>query len=159
MQSLKSGLCNLSNEAYLINLELFLNYFNPARGIVGRVTDCGVRGLELKSPSSILTSWTETSSLSRVVRDGGDPCFVPFSGWKKESPTVESSTWPLSSHKCSENYTKTEAKNYFIVFSRCIRYWRRPSSVSKRHVHGTFSIRSVTRRLPLHAKRNADRLL
>ena len=36
----------------------------PARGIVGRVTDC------CKSQGSILTSRTETSSLSRVVRDG-----------------------------------------------------------------------------------------
>ena len=36
----------------------------------GRVTDCGVRGLWFKSPGSILTSRTETSSLSRVVRDG-----------------------------------------------------------------------------------------
>ena len=42
----------------------------PARGRVGRVTDCGVRGLGFKSKGSILTSGTETSSLSRVVRDG-----------------------------------------------------------------------------------------
>ena len=41
-----------------------------ASGRVGRVTDCGVRGLGFKSPGSILTSRTETSSLSRVVRDG-----------------------------------------------------------------------------------------
>ena len=33
-----------------------------------------VRGLGFKSPGSILTSRTETSSLSRVVRDGWDPC-------------------------------------------------------------------------------------
>ena len=46
----------------------------PARGRVGRVTDCGVRGIGFKSPGSILTSRTETSSLSRVVRYGGDPC-------------------------------------------------------------------------------------
>ena len=32
----------------------------PARGRVGRVTDCGVRGLGFKSPGSILTSRTET---------------------------------------------------------------------------------------------------
>ena len=55
---------------------------NPARGRVGRVTDCGVRGLWFKSPGSILTSRTETSSLSRVVRDGWDPCSVPVSGYK-----------------------------------------------------------------------------
>ena len=52
----------------------------PARGRVGRVTDCGVRGLGFKSPGSILTSKTETSSLSRVVRDGWDPCSAPLSG-------------------------------------------------------------------------------
>ena len=49
-------------------------------GRVGRVTDCGVRGLGFKSPGSILTSRTETSSPSRVVRDGWDPCSVPLSG-------------------------------------------------------------------------------
>ena len=32
--------------------------------------DCGVRGLGFKSPGSLLTSRTETTSLSRVVRDG-----------------------------------------------------------------------------------------
>ena len=58
-------------------------YTYPARGGVGRVTDCGVRGLGFKSPGSILTYWTETSSLSRVVRYGGDPCSVPVSGLKK----------------------------------------------------------------------------
>ena len=70
------------------------------------MTDCGVRGLWFKSPGLFLTSKTETSSLSRVVRDGGDPCSVPLSGLKK-SPTVESPTWPLNSHNCSENYNKT----------------------------------------------------
>ena len=51
-----------------------------ARGRVRRVTDCTVRGLEFKPPGSILTSRTETSSLSRVVRDGWDPCSIPLSG-------------------------------------------------------------------------------
>ena len=60
-----------------------VNYNNDvtlARGRVGRVTDCGVRGLGLKSTGSNLTSRTETSSLSRVVRDGWDPCSEPLSG-------------------------------------------------------------------------------
>ena len=38
--------------------------YHPASGRVGRVTDCGVRGLWFKSPGSILTFRTETSSLS-----------------------------------------------------------------------------------------------
>ena len=46
----------------------------PANGIVGRVTDCRVRGLRFKSPGSIITYRTETISLSWVVRDGWDPC-------------------------------------------------------------------------------------
>ena len=54
----------------------------PAHGRVGKVTDCGVRGLGFKSTGLILTSRTETSSLSRVVRDGWDPCSVPLSGQK-----------------------------------------------------------------------------
>ena len=54
-------------------------YDTPALGRVGRVTDCGVSGLWFKSPGSILTSRTETSSLSRVVRDGGYPFSVPSS--------------------------------------------------------------------------------
>ena len=57
---------------------------STARGRVGRLTDCGVRGLGFKSPGSILTSRTETSSLSRVVRDGWDPCSVPLK-WVKKS--------------------------------------------------------------------------
>ena len=57
--------------------------FDPARGIVGRVADCRVRGLRFKSPGLILTSRTETSSLSRVDRDGWDPYPVPLSGGKK----------------------------------------------------------------------------
>ena len=80
---------------------------NPARGGVGRVTDCGVTGFGFKSQGSILTSRTETSSLSRVVRDGGDLSQYRRMG-KKWSPTVESSTWPLNSHNCSENYTKVK---------------------------------------------------
>ena len=51
---------------------------HPARG---RVTDCGVKGLWFIS--SILTSWTETSFLSWVVRDGGDACSLQLIGWKK----------------------------------------------------------------------------
>ena len=58
---------------------------NTARGIVGRVTDCGVRSRGFESPGSILTSRTETSSITRVVRDGWDPCSVPLSGAKKIS--------------------------------------------------------------------------
>ena len=30
--------------------------------------------------------------------------------WVKKSPTVESSTWPLNSHNCSENHTKSKKK-------------------------------------------------
>ena len=77
------------------------------------MTDCGVRGLGFKSPGSILTSRTETSSLSRVVRDGWDPCYVPLKWVKKKSPAVESSTWPLNSHNCSENYTKKNTSPAF----------------------------------------------
>ena len=84
-------------EAYtLYTIQVNCNYFNikydarpvliipfkvitQPRGRVGRVTDCGVRGLGFKSPGSILTSRAETSSLSRVVRRGWDPCSVPVS--------------------------------------------------------------------------------
>ena len=83
--------------------------YHQACGRVGRVTNCGVRGLGFKSPGSILTSRSETTSLSRVVRDGWDPCSVPLSG-RKKSPAVESSTWPLNSHNCSVNDTKTKTK-------------------------------------------------
>ena len=61
------------------------NSFCPARGIVGRATDCRVRGLGFESPESILLSRTETSSPSRVVRADGFPCSVPLGGWKKVS--------------------------------------------------------------------------
>ena len=80
---------------------------HPTRGTVGRVTDCGVRGLGFESPGSILTSRTETSSLSRVVRDGWDPCSVPLHGEKK-SHAVESSAWPLNSKK----------KKIFLLFAK-----------------------------------------
>ena len=63
----------------VIKQGIFSSY--PARGRA----DCGVRGLGFKSPGSIQTSRTETSSLSRVVRDGWDPCCVPLSGEKKVS--------------------------------------------------------------------------
>ena len=66
----------------VIQIFVFLHQFpdHPARGRVGRVTDCGVRGLGFKSPGSILTSRTETSSLLRVVKDGWDPCSEPLIG-------------------------------------------------------------------------------
>ena len=41
---------------------------------VGRVTVCGGHGFKI--PCSIFTSKTGTSSLSRLVRDGGDPLTV-----------------------------------------------------------------------------------
>ena len=59
--------------------------------LIGRVTDCGVRGIGFKTPGAILTSRTETSSVSRVVSDGGDPYAVPLSG-RKKFPTVKSWT-------------------------------------------------------------------
>ena len=31
--------------------------------------------------------------------------------WVKKSPTVESSTWLLNSHNCSENHTKSKKLN------------------------------------------------
>ena len=37
---------------------------------------------------------------------GPVPCTVKVG--KKKSRAVESSTWPLNSHNCSENYTKTK---------------------------------------------------
>ena len=70
----------ISNHIYYYNKCCFPQTLHPARGRVGRVTDCGVRGLGFKSPGSILTSRTETSSPSRVVRDVWDPCSVPVSG-------------------------------------------------------------------------------
>ena len=73
-----SGLRSLKLVTTLIKVRR--KAFHPARGRIGRVTDCGVRGLGFKSPGSILTSRTETSSLSQVVRDGWDPCSVPLSG-------------------------------------------------------------------------------
>ena len=89
----------LENYQYLLSrfFPLALNFYymcliftiettlTTARGRAGRVMDSGVSGLGFKSPGSILTSRTETSSLSRVVRDSGDPCSVPLSGWKKVS--------------------------------------------------------------------------
>ena len=62
------------------------------------MTDCGVRGLSTQHVVELLESRTaesevsgsnprarfllleQTSSLSRVVMDGGDPCSVPLSG-------------------------------------------------------------------------------
>ena len=99
---------------------------SPARGVVGRVTDRGVRGLGFKSPGSILTSRTEASSLSRVVRDGWDPCSVPLSGEKKFH-AVESFSWPLNSHNCSENYPKTNKKKTLPLPEQCgMKLWNLP---------------------------------
>ena len=38
------------------------------------------------------------------------PMLCTVKGVEKKSPAVESSTWPLNSHNCSENYTKTKQK-------------------------------------------------
>ena len=83
---------------------------NPARGRVGRVTDCWARGHGFKSPGSILTSRTETSSLSRVVRDGWDPCSVPVSGWKNSllrRSLYLAAEQPQLFRKLSKNKNKT----------------------------------------------------
>ena len=75
------------------------------------------RTAESEVSGSILTSRTETNSLSRVVRDGGYPCSVPLSGRKKSS-TVETSTWPLNSHnfsiKLHQNKQKFTSFSYFV---------------------------------------------
>ena len=71
--------CWILNNALCSMSYVFLVFILcPAHGRVGRVTDCRVRGLRFKSPCSILTSRTETSSLSRVVRDGWDPRSDPL---------------------------------------------------------------------------------
>ena len=83
-------------------------YKEPRQGRVYKVTEGGVKGLGFKSYRCfILTFRTATSSLSREVRDGGDPCSVSLSEWKK-NPTVESSTWSLNKRNSAENDTKTE---------------------------------------------------
>ena len=93
----------------------------PARGRVGRVTDGGVKGLGFKSPGSILTSRTETGSLSRVVRDGWDPWSVPWSGWKKVSSggvvdlAVEQ---PQLIRKLHKNKNKNEQEVYEVVWEQ-----------------------------------------
>ena len=54
---------------------------------VGRVTDCEVAQrsrVQIRGLILTIRNRTETSSLSRV-RDGGDPCSVPFSALKKVS--------------------------------------------------------------------------
>ena len=98
-------------------LYTLMNYYmhHSARGIVGRVTDCRVRGIGFKSPGSILTSRTETSSLSRVVRNGWDPCSVPLSGVKK------SLTWPLSHFFSVTTVQKTTQKQQNKNIKTCSR--------------------------------------
>ena len=43
---------------------------------------------------------------------------------KKKYPVVESSTWPLNSHNCSENYIKTTTTK---KDSNCSDSWETPS--------------------------------
>ena len=104
---------------------IYRNNNNPDSGRVGRVTDCGVRGLGFKSPGPSLTSRIETRSLSRVVRDGWDPSPEPLSGWKKSllrwSHRLGSWTATLY-RKLHKNKNKTEEVNpifytlYWILF-------------------------------------------
>ena len=87
----------------------FLNIFlQPARGIVGRVTDSGVRGLGFKSQGSILTYVTETSSLPRVVRDCGDPFSAPLSRKKVSCGGVFDLA--VEQPQLFKNHTKTKKK-------------------------------------------------
>ena len=86
------GASTLQSIFFIIIAIVLKFYIRPSHGRVGRVgrvgrggrvcrvTDCGVRGLGFISPGSILTSRTETSSLSRVVRDGWDQSSDPLSG-------------------------------------------------------------------------------
>ena len=46
---------------------------------------------------------------------------------EKNSPAVESSTWPLNSHNCSENYTKTKRLNQKLPFLYLKHYIRQGS--------------------------------
>ena len=66
--------------------------------------DCGVRGLGFKSPGSILTSRTLTSSLSLVVRDGGDP-FSSTVKWVKKVSHGGVFDLTVEQHNYSGNYT------------------------------------------------------
>ena len=59
---------------------------------------------------------------------------------KKKSPAVESSTWPLNSHNCSEKYTK--AKNKTKLGDQC-------SSFDIRRMLSTVTTVRGVERLPL----------
>ena len=85
---------------------------------VGRVTDYGVRGLGFKSPGSILTSRTETSSLSRVVRDGWDPCSAHLSRYKKTPAdlrwSIRLERWTATTvQKTTQKQNKNRTKQHF----------------------------------------------
>ena len=84
---------------------------DPARVRVGRVTDCGVRGLGFKS-LGLDSNFLNRNQLSITSGQGWMGPMLWIVKWvKKKSPVVESSTWPLNSNNCSENYTKTKTKH------------------------------------------------
>ena len=99
------------------------------------VTDCGVRGLWFKSPGSILTSRTETSYLSRVVRRGWDPWSVPVSGLKNSllrwslrfgrwtATTVQKTTQKQKTNKTTVSYLQL-ATQAFARRDRTVSYLR-----------------------------------
>ena len=77
----------------------------PWFSCLGSVTGRGLWGGLFKPRA--LAFCKETSSLSWVVRDGGDPCSGPIIGWKK-SPRRWSFRLGVGLPQLFRNYTKTE---------------------------------------------------
>ena len=82
------------------------------------MTDCGVRGLGFKSRGLILTSRTETSSLSRVVRYMVETHALYMVKWVKKSLLW----WSLRlGHLTARTVQKTTLKlNFYISFKLII---------------------------------------
>ena len=87
-------------------IRICVKLYSP-RGRVGRVTDCGVRGLGFKSLGSIISSRTETSSKHEWSGMMETNALYRSMGENK-SPSIRSSTWPLNSPGRLENNTETK---------------------------------------------------
>ena len=124
------SVCDFKFASSLNNIAIYKNRENHWTWVTWpcKPTKPVVEWLAVESEVTVQIPWLDSYFYNRTQFSitSGQGWWRPMLctvNWVKKSHTVESYTWPLNSHNCSENYTKTKTfmlqiftKHYWHIF-------------------------------------------